>query len=143
FLLTAPVSDFAVIVGKLLAATTVMGVLWSSMLAYALSAQALGTAPDWVPLIACTCGATLVGALFCAIGLAASSATNTPLLAAFFAFLVGLAFVVVPLLTPALGLPRGHWLQLALGHMDSINQFSASFGVGVIDSKHVVFFLAW
>lgn len=143
FLLTAPVSDLAVVLGKLLAATTLMGALWSSVLAYGLTAQALGASPDWIPIVSCVVGATLVAALFCAIGLSTSAATNTPLLAAFFAFLLGLAFVVVPLLAPTLGLPRGHWLQKTLGHMDSINQFSASFGSGVLDSKHAVFFVAW
>ena len=63
FLLTAPVTDLAVVVGKLAAATTLMGLLWSSTLIYGGVIQALGTTPDWPPVLSAVVGTTLVSAL--------------------------------------------------------------------------------
>ena len=143
FLLTAPVSDLAVVLGKLAAATTLMALLWSSVIVYGFSAQALGTAPDWPPVISAVCGATLVSALFCAVGLAMSALTNTPLLAAFLAFVVSAAMLALPFVDQLLALPPGHWLRTALGHANIVNQFIASFGSGVLDTKHVVFYGSW
>ena len=143
FLLTAPVTDAAVVLGKLLAATTLMTVLWSSVLCYGLVSQALGTPPDWIPTLLGVCGATLVSALFCAIGLVASAATNTPLVAAFLAVVANLVVLLLPSLDQLLGLPPGHWMHVALGHMSVASQYRASFGVGVLDTKHAVFFVAW
>jgi ABC-2 type transport system permease protein len=134
FLLTAPVTDFAVVLGKLLAATTLMAVLWSSAFVYGLALAALGTPPDWAPLVSGVCGATLVSALFCAVGLAVSALSNTPLLAAFFS---------LPFLDALLALPPGSPLRVALGHANVITQFQASFVVGALDTKHVLFFVVW
>jgi ABC-2 type transport system permease protein len=143
FLLTAPVSDAAVVLGKLAAATTLMACLWSTVLGYGLVAQALGTAPDWAPALSSVVGATLVSALFCAIGLVASASTSTPLLSAFLGVTLDLAVLMLPMLETLLALPRKHGLKLALGHVNLLGQFQASFGIGVLDSKHVLTFLAW
>ncbi len=143
FLLTAPVHDFAVVLGKLLAATTLMAVLWSSALVYGAAAAALGTAPDWTPLLSGVFGATLVSALFCAIGLSISAVTNTPLLAAFFATIANAAILSLPFLDALLALPPGSPLRVMLGHANVITQFQASFVVGALDTKHVLFFLVW
>lgn len=143
FILTAPVSDAAVVLGKLLAATSVMFVLWSSVAAYAFTSQALGTAPDWLPVLTQVLGATLVSALFCAVGLAASAATNTPLLAAFLAFVAATLLISVPLIDGLLPLPPEHWLRYALSQMKLYSQFKGSFCRGIVDTKHVVTYLAW
>jgi ABC-2 type transport system permease protein len=143
FLLTAPVTDLAVIVGKLAAATTLMGLLWSTTLLYAVIVQGLGTPPDWPPVLSSVLGATLVSALFCSIGLVASAATDTPLLAAFLAFIANALVFSLPLAGELLKLPQGHWFNFALGHANVVTQFQASFGSGVLDTKHLVFFVVW
>jgi ABC-2 type transport system permease protein len=143
FLLTAPVSDFAVILGKAAAATTFMAVLWSTTLLHGLVLQMLGTGPDWLPLLGAVLGATLVSGLFCAIGIAMSAATSVPIVAAFLAFIANTFLFSLPVLGTLFKLPRGHWVNYALGHTDVITQFQASFGTGVLDTKHLVFFVAW
>lgn len=143
FLLTAPVTDAAVVLGKLAAATSVMGLLWSSVLIYGMSAQALGTAPDWPPIVSGVIGATLVSAIFCAVGLAVSACTNTPLLAAFLAVLANAALLALPLVEQLVPTPPGHWFKLALGHANIVTQFHASFSSGVLDSRQFVFFGVW
>lgn len=143
FLLTAPVSDLAIVLGKLGAVTTFMLVLWSSTLSYGLIAQMLGVAPDWIPSISAVFGATLLSALFCSIGLAASALTNVPIVAAFLAFVANLTLFLIQAIDQLLKLPPGHWAKSALGHANLTGQFSASFGSGVLDSKHVLSFLIW
>ena len=143
FLLTAPVTDLAVILGKLAAATTLMALLWSSTLLFGVFAQSLGAGPDWAPAVAAVCGATLLSALFCALGLVSSALTDTPLLAAFFALIANGVVLAMPLLDQLLALPPGHPLKLALGHANVVSQFHSSFSLGVLDSKHVVFFAVW
>jgi ABC-2 type transport system permease protein len=143
FLLTAPVTDVAIVAGKLAAATTLMGLLWSSVIGYGVLVQALGTAPDWPPVISSVIGATLASALFCSIGLAISACTNTPILAAFLAVLANAALLALPFLEQLLPLPKGHWGKLALGHANLMTQFHASFGVGVLDTRQLVVFAVW
>lgn len=144
FLLTAPVSDLAVVLGKLLAATTLMALLFASPLVYGLVLAALGTAPDWGPLLTGFLGATLVGAFFCGLGLAASAATSTPLVAGFLALVASIVLLSLSLLvTRLLGLAPGHWAVRAAGAFDPVSNFQGSFQTGALDTRHVVYFLAW
>jgi len=143
FLLTAPVSDLAVVAGKLLAATTVMAVLWASGLVYAGTLAWQGQAPDWGPVLTSLLGAVLVSALFCSIGLMASAGTGTPLLAAFLAFVGNVALMSLPFLPALLGLAPEHPTARGAAELDVIAHFQASFLVGVVDTRHLVFFLVW
>jgi len=143
FLLTAPVSDVAVVLGKLLAATTLLAVLWSANLIYAGTLAAQGQAPDWGPVLTSFFGAVLLSGLFCSIGLLASAGTGTPLLAAFMAFVASVALMSLPFLPTLLGLGPEHVVTRALAEMDVIAHFQASFLVGVVDTRHLVFFLVW
>ena len=64
FLLTAPVTDLAVVFGKWLAATVFMALLWASVLGYGVLLQFLGTTPDWGPLLGAYLGAVLTSAFW-------------------------------------------------------------------------------
>ena len=88
FLRTAPVTDAAVVTGKLLAATVFFAVLWGAVPVYGVVVDSLGVTPDWGQLMTAYAGAVLLSALFCALGLLASTLTSTPALAAFLAFLL-------------------------------------------------------
>lgn len=140
FLLTAPVSDWAVVLGKFLAALTVMVLLWLSTFAYGLLVQALGTTPDWPALFGAFVGSVLVSALFCALGLLVSACTSTPLLAAFLAFIANVLILLLPFLVGSLRDPR---LGRLVEPVDVLRHFQSSFQVGVLDTAVVVFFLAW
>lgn len=143
FLLTAPVSDLAVVLGKLAAATTLMTLLWSSTVVYAVTLGALGGAPDWGPVWTGLLGAGLVSALFCAIGLVASAGTGTPLLAAFLALCANIALLSLPFARGLFVLPPEHWLNGVLRHLDVIAHVQSSFLLGVIDTQHLLFFVVW
>jgi len=157
YLLTAPVSDAAVIVGKFIAATTFMAVLWASAPAYALAVQLAGVTPDWGNVLGGYMGAVLCSGLFVAIGLLASSLTTTPLLAAFMAFMADLLWMILPMLAEMVmkqlrsllaqwagGLETAQdWISKGLDAMNVLGHFQKSFLHGVVDTAEIVFFMTW
>ena len=140
FLLTAPVSDWAVVLGKFLAALTVMTVLWVATFVYGALVQSLGVGPDWPALAGAFVGAVLVSALFCALGLFVSSCTSTPILAAFLGFLLNVLVLLLPMLVGSL---RSDLLVELVEPVDVIRHFQKSFQIGVLDTAVLVFFVAW
>jgi ABC-2 type transport system permease protein len=141
-LLTAPVGDAALVLGKALAAVTFFAVLWASAPLYGLCVQALGAPPDWGMVLTSWLGATLVCALFVSVGLAASALSDTPLVAAFLAMLVDMGFFWAARLGHGARArsPVADWL---LGKLDVTAVYQASFQTGALDSAHVLFFVAW
>jgi len=143
FLLTAPVTDAAVVVGKMLAATTFLALAWSSLPLFAGLVHLLGAPPDWGQVFTEWLGAVLVCALFSSLGLVASAVCGTPLLAAFLAILGNILLMVLPM---AAGLVRGPWRESADWALQKVNvqaHFYGSFLTGAVDSAHLVFFVAW
>lgn len=140
FLLTAPVSDAAVVLGKFLAATTFMAILWSSVFVYALVLASVGVAPDPGILIGGFLGAVLTSALFTAIGLLSSSLTDAPILATFAAVLANIVVVLAPVLGRLLDAP---WARFLVARVDVLDHHKNSFLWGVFDTAYAAFFVAW
>ncbi|MEM8713515.1 MAG: ABC transporter permease [Planctomycetota bacterium] len=157
YLLTAPVGDLAVVVGKFLAATVFLGILWTSSLAYAGVLDHVGGSPDWPAVVGTWIGTLLVSGLFVSIGMLASTFTATPLLAAFLSMVACVLWLVLPWLVLrglSYVLPfiadTGPKQQVivdkvttVVSSMDAIRHFQRSFYLGVIDTAEVVFFLTW
>ncbi len=143
FLLTSPVGDAAVVAGKALAATTFLGLTWASVFLYGALVQALGGPPDWGQLFTAWLGATLVSALFSAIGLMASALSATPLVAAFLAMLTNLVLVYLPVLGSRVRGAPAEPVRWTIEHLDVLAHFQRSFLTGALDSAHLVFFGAW
>jgi gliding motility-associated transport system permease protein len=143
FLLTSPVSDLAVVLGKLLAATTFLWVLWSSVILYALALGGLGAHVDWGPVWGALIGACLTSALFCAIGLVASASTHVPILAAFLAFVFNVVLLLLPFLAHIAGAQPDNWQGALSRRVDVISRLQGSFTLGVFDLAHFAFFAAW
>ncbi|MEZ5980359.1 MAG: ABC transporter permease subunit [Planctomycetota bacterium] len=148
YLLTAPVPDASVVLGKLLAATTFFVVLWGTCAVPALVATIGGVTPDWSQILVAWLGTTLVCALFCAVGLTASAMSQTPVLAAFLAFLFALILLVSRVALrlfdaiPDDVLPRS-WIEFVVDKLDVVGRYQVSFRNGVLDSAHVLFFVVW
>ena len=142
FLLTAPVGDAAVVGGKAAAAATFLALLWGSVFVYGGFAALLGARPDWGMLFTQWLGATLVSALFSAIGLVTSALARTPLVAAFLAIVINIVVVYLPNLGALRGLPPAvaRW---TVEKIDVLGHFQGSFLTGALDSAHLVFFVAW
>lgn len=157
YLLTAPVSDAAVVTGKFIAATAFLALLWTTSLCYAGAMAAVGGRPDWPAAIATYLGTVLASGLFVALGLLASTFTSTPLLAAFLAMVACVLWLALPTLAneavgyvapliaaeePGRAAIRDA-VRSVVDNMDAAAHFQRSFRVGVLDSAEVVFFLTW
>jgi len=140
YLLTAPVTDAAVVTGKFLAATSFFAISSAAVFVYAATLASQGVSPDPGTLLSGWIGLVLSAGLFCAIGMLASSLTSMPIVAAFAAIVLGLVVVLAPRLAVLSGVP---WLASAAARIDVTDHLSSSFLRGAVDSAHVVFFLAW
>ena len=157
FLLTAPVTEVAVVVGKFLAATTFMAILWTAVASYGLAVSFVGTSPDWGQVIGGWMGAILISALCVSIGLVANTLTSTPLIAAFLGFVGCATWIALPpvvgvvvqeLRTLLSGIVGGvdraeEWIRAGLSMMDVAAHVQASFLRGVLDTSELVFFATW
>ena len=143
FLLTAPLPDWAVIVGKTLAATAFMVLLWSSNIVYALVLQGAGGSPDWGQVAGGLMGACLVSGLFCSVGIVTSAVCSTPLLAAFLGVVLNVAMVVFPITGNLMPGPWRTWFDRLVQPFDLPAHLHTSFSQGAFDSADLVFFLVW
>ena len=142
FLLTAPVGDAAVVVGKALAAATFLSLVWTTGLVYGGIVHVLGAPPDWGQLLVSWVGVTFVSTLLASLGIVASACTGTPLIAAFLAFVLGVGVLFLPIVPQFVpGVPRA--LLDVTEKLSVVAHHQASFLTGAVDSAHVVFFLAW
>jgi ABC-type transport system involved in multi-copper enzyme maturation permease subunit len=135
-LLTVPISERDVIVGKFLGAFTFYAALWTPTLLYVLILRAQGIAPDAGPIAAGYLGTLLVGASALALGLFASTVTRNQIVAAVLAF-VGLALL---LLIGAVGdsqVRSGPWSPV-LQYMNLFRHME-DFGRGIVDTRRLVY----
>lgn len=135
-LITMPVRDWEVIIGKFLAALGLLVVLLLLTLPFPITISKLGDL-DWGPVIGGYAGLFLEGAAFLSIGLLASSLTEHQIVAFFGSLLTGLAFYMMDWSLPFLPSTVASLVEyLSFGyHFEGIAR-------GVIDSRDVVYFLS-
>ncbi|MBX5489741.1 MAG: ABC transporter permease subunit [Chloroflexi bacterium] len=135
-LLTAPVRDSQLVLGKFLGALLLVLAILACTAIYPIILLLAGN-PDRGPILAGYLGIILQAAAFLAIGLFASSLTQNQIIAAM------LTFVILLLL----------WLSDALGNYTggrigdlfrflSITRHLDEFPRGIIDTRHIVYFLS-
>ena len=135
-LLTSPVTDVEIILGKFFGA---LG-LYLAMLAVTLPYMGIlffyGN-PEWRPLVAAYLGLVLMGGAFVSLGLLISSTTNNQIVAGIVSFVVFLLLWIVGWFAdsagPTIG-PITSWL--------SITEHFDDFSKGIIDTKHVLYYLS-
>jgi len=135
-LLTSPVRDGELILGKFLSSLGFYLVLLLASSVYPLILFAFGN-PDPRVLLTCYIGMLLFGGTVLALGTLASTLTQNQILAFFLAFgmLLGLTLVGAParLAGPGLG---GVVSALSFtGHL-------ADFDMGILDTRHIVYYLS-
>jgi ABC-2 type transport system permease protein len=137
-LLTAPVTDWQVALGKYAAAAAfLLTLLAPTLIHVALLYAVADPAPDPGPLLAGYLSVILTGLFYLAVGLFFSTLTASQTLA----FLGTLFFLLGPLLAPAAAGHAPEWLARALFAV-SIGPRLADLARGVIDPAHAVFFLS-
>lgn len=135
-LLTNPVRDIEVVLGKFLGVLGVILAMLGLTLYYPLLLFIFGT-PDPGPIISGYVGAVLSAAALASIGLLFSSMTENQMVAAFVAFAANLALWLSDALSNFVGKPVSDALKYLsiTGHMQDFSR-------GVVDSSHVIFFLS-
>lgn len=135
-LLTMPLRDTEVIVGKFLGAVGLLLVLMALTLPYPMSVHALGRL-DWGPVWTGYFAVFLQGAAMIAIGVLCSSYTDNQLIAFFSAGMISFAFWIVSRFLPFVPQQIAsavEWVSFDF-HYESMQR-------GVIDSRDVIFFLS-
>lgn len=136
-LLTSPLTDVQIVVGKFLGA---MGLV-SAMLAVTiphLLLLSLYSNPEWVPLVVAYAGYLLMTGCFVAVGLFVSSLTRNQIVAAVATFGVFLMLWVIDWMGSFAG-PRARQIYEYLsitGHFDDFTK-------GVLDTRHLVYYLSF
>jgi ABC-2 type transport system permease protein len=136
-LLTSPLTDTQIILGKFLGA---MG-LYAAMLAVTLIHTALlflYGSPEWKPIVTAYLGLFLMGGCFISLGLLISSLTRNQIVAGMVTFAVFLMLWVINWIGQSLG-PTG---QAVLSHL-SITDHLDDFARGIIDTKHLVYYASF
>lgn len=136
-LMTAPVSDWQTAVGKYLGALLFLLVTLAPTLAHVGVLEWVAD-PDYGPILSGYLGLVLIGALYLAVGLVMSSLTSNQMAA----YLGTLFFFLVLLFATSQGArlagPPWDGYLMAAAPGARIEDFAR----GVIDTRHVVFFLA-
>ncbi len=157
-LMTAPVTNTQVVLGKYLAAFMFYALLWVPTLVYVFLISYFGVPPDhpgnhvWAALTFSFPGAPdpgpilngylltlLVGGSFLAIGLLASACTTSQVSAALIAVVASIILFLVPLLTTSL--VQAEWLKKTLDYTNLIQHYLA-FNRGVLDTRPIVYHLS-
>jgi ABC-2 type transport system permease protein len=136
-LLTSPLTDVQIILGKFLGALA----LWAIMLAVSLIHIGLlfvyGN-PEWKPIATAYLGLLLLGGCFISVGLFISSLTKNQIVAGMVTFAVFLFLWVIT------------WIGSFSGPtIDSLTQYLSitdhydDFGKGVIDTTHVIYYVSF
>ena len=133
-LTTKPVADGEIILGKFLAAWTLLAAALLPTLIYAITIMMLGDL-DIGPVLAGYLGLLLMGGVYIAIGIFASSLTDNQIVAFILSFLI--VFVLFMLDKVLLYVPEG--LASTLEFL-SIDYHFSNIARGVIDSRDVIYF---
>lgn len=136
-LMTAPVTETQVVLGKYLAALAFFVVTWLPTGAY-VALVARKTPLDGGVVAAGYLGIFLLGALLLAIGMFASAMTANQIVAAVVGFALSLTLFGLSLLE---FLVQASWAKEVFGHL-SLTQLMADFSRGIVDSRRLVFILS-
>ena len=135
-LLTSPVRDWEVVIGKYLASLLILAAILAATLYYVLLLYVFGS-PDTGPILSGYFGLLLYGAAALAIGLLGSSFSGNQIVAA----VVGIAILLMLSYVDRIGdLVEGVVRQIVQGM--SMNSHIVDFTRGVIDLSSVVYFLS-
>ena len=138
-LLTSPITDFQIIVGKFLGA---LG-LYAAMLLVTLLYMAIlffygDPPPEWKPLAVGYLGLLLMGGCFISVGLFISSVTKNQIVAGFLTFAVFLMLWVINWMADQ----AGPTMRDVLSYL-SITEHFDDFARGVIDTKHLIYYVSF
>jgi ABC-2 type transport system permease protein len=134
-LMTAPVTETQVVLGKYLAALAFYLVLWAPTVLYAVIVASYSQL-DWGPLGSAYLGVLGIGSLFLAAGLFASGISRNQIVAALVGFALVFALFILGLLE---FLVNGESVRQVLGYLNLI-QHMEDFAKGIVDTRRLVYY---
>ncbi len=137
-LLTAPVKDWSVVLGKFLGALGLYTAMMVLTVLYPLILILFRGAPDWGPIWSGYLGLLLLGMAFLSVGLFASSLTSNQILSAVIALALLLVLFIITVLTSNVP-PNVAQVLAKLSIGDRYDPFTR----GIVDLTDVVYFLTF
>jgi ABC-2 type transport system permease protein len=135
-LLTSPVSDLEIILGKFFGALGLYVAMLAVTLLYIAILFVYGN-PEWRPLVAAYFGLLLMGGAFLSIGMLISSTTANQIVAGVVTFVVFLMLWIIGWFADSAGPTIGPITSYL-----SITEHFDDFAKGIIDTKHVIYYLS-
>ena len=135
-LMTSPVTDLQIILGKFFGALALYASMLGLTLLYLTVLFRYGS-PDWKPLLAGYLGLLLLGGCFLSLGMLFSTLTRNQLVAGSLTFMLFLLLWVIDWVSDYSG---SQWGQLA--SYVSLTTHIENFSKGVIDLKDTVYYLS-
>ena len=133
-LMTSPVSEGQVVVGKFLAALTFYVFLWLPTLIYVGLIQHYSTV-DWGPVASSFLGILGIGSVFVAAGVFASSVSRNQVVAASLAFAILILLFSFGLLENAV---NTQWLKQGFAYLDLWSHMD-DFSKGIVNTRRLVY----
>jgi ABC-2 type transport system permease protein len=136
-LLTSPLTDLQIIVGKFLGALSLYAVMLLVSLIPIVMLFAYGS-PEWRPIVTAYLGLLLLGGCFISLGLLISSMTTNQVVAGMITFAVFLLLWVITWI----GSFSGPTVNSLTSYLSIIEHFD-DFGKGVIDTTHLIYYVSF
>jgi ABC-2 type transport system permease protein len=136
-LLTAPLTDFQIVMGKFLGALGLYAIMLLVTMIHIGLLFVYGN-PEWKPIVTAYMGLLLLGGCFIATGLLISSLTNNQIVAGMVTFAVFLLLWVITWIGSFSG-PTIDKLTTYLSVIDHFDDFSK----GIVDTKHLIYYFSF
>ena len=135
-LMTRPVRDWEVVVGKFLAIVSLFASVIIISLSYPVILEVVAKV-DWAMILTGYFGLLLAGAAFAALGIFASSLTSNQIAAAIIAVFMLLFLWLIGTLSYSVSQSLGDVLK----HLSVLENYQ-DFSKGIIDTKNIIYFLS-
>ena len=136
-LLTSPVTDFQIVLGKFLGAMALYAVMLAVTTIHIAALFTYGR-PEWKPIVTSYLGLLLLGGCFVSLGLLISSLTKNQIVAGVITFAVFLMLWIVNWTADQ----SGPTMRAVLNHLSIIDHFD-DFGKGVLDTTHLIYYASF
>ena len=136
-LLTSPLTDFQIIMGKFLGAMALYGAMLAVTLIHVGLLFIYGR-PEWKPLVTAYLGLLLMGGCFISVGLFISSLTKNQIVAGMVTFAVFLMLWIITWI----GSFSGPTIDKLTQYLSIVDHYD-DFGKGVLDTTHLIYYVSF
>ena len=136
-LLTSPITDFQIVLGKFFGAMALYGTMLAVTLIHIGLLFVYGR-PEWKPIATAYLGLLLMGGCFIAVGLFISSLTKNQIVAGMVTFAVFLMLWIITWI----GSFSGPTVDKLTQYLSIVDHFD-DFGKGVLDTTHLIYYVSF